>query len=99
MTAKSLNLLPNKVTIYQRDRSARWQARIKLKSGEWYLGYRGLANHGLNGELNPKMILSNTHTKFWWNCDCGSVYKQSANYLVRLYLKKSSYLCENCKGN
>jgi len=36
MTAKSLNLLPNKVTIYQRDRSARWQARIKLKSGEWY---------------------------------------------------------------
>jgi integrase len=36
MTAKSVNLLPNKVTIYQRDRSARWQARIKLKSGEWY---------------------------------------------------------------
>ena len=36
MTAKSLNLLPNKVTIYQRDRSARWQARVRLKTGEWY---------------------------------------------------------------
>ena len=36
MTAKSLNLLPNKVMICQRDRSARWQARIKLKSGEWH---------------------------------------------------------------
>ena len=36
MTAKSLNLLPNKVTIYLRDRSAKWQARVRLKTGEWY---------------------------------------------------------------
>ena len=55
-------------------------------------------NHELNGQINPKMILSNTHTKYWWNCECGSVYMHSANYLVKLHLKKSSYLCENCKS-
>ena len=36
MTAKSINLIRSKVTIYQRERSNLWQARIKLKSGEWY---------------------------------------------------------------
>jgi integrase len=36
MSAKSVNLIRSKVTIYQRERSALWQARIKLKSGEWY---------------------------------------------------------------
>lgn len=55
-------------------------------------------NHELNGQNNPKMILSNTHTKYWWNCECGSVYMHSANYLVKLHLQKSSYLCENCKS-
>ena len=36
MLPKSVNLLPNKVTIYLRDRSAKWQARVRLKTGEWY---------------------------------------------------------------
>jgi len=36
MTAKSINLIRSKVTIYRRERSQLWQARIKLKTGEWY---------------------------------------------------------------
>lgn len=32
----SISLLSNKVTIYKRESSSRWQARIKLSTGEWY---------------------------------------------------------------
>ena len=54
-------------------------------------------NFELNGDLSPKLIMSNSHSKFWWHCDCGSNFMHSPNYLVRLFTKNSVYKCKNCK--
>ena len=32
----SINLLPNKLSIYKRPKSPLWQCRYKLDNGEWY---------------------------------------------------------------
>jgi hypothetical protein len=75
--------------------------KIKLeKRGSLFDNYPSIAskwNYQLNGDLSPKLILSNSHAKFWWHCSCGSMYMQSPNYLVKLFKKDSLYKCENCK--
>ena len=33
--SKSINLLPNRLTLYQRSNSGRWQCRYKLNGSKW----------------------------------------------------------------
>jgi hypothetical protein len=34
--ANTTNIIPNKLTMYQRVEGGVWHYRIKLKTGEWY---------------------------------------------------------------
>ena len=75
--------------------------KIKLdKRGSLFDNYPSIAskwNYELNGDSTPNLIMSNSHSKFWWHCDCGSNFIYSPNYLVKLFKKNLIYKCLNCK--
>lgn len=50
-----ISLLPNKVAIYQRANSGRWQARIKLKTGKWERYSTGTADEAEAREAALKL--------------------------------------------
>ena len=57
-------------------------------------------NYKLNGEIRPEMVISNSHTKYWWKCNMGEdhVWKTSPNSLVQNSKKTSSNGCPVCRG-
>ena len=70
-----------------------------VKSGSLEDNFPELANKWsieLNGDLTAKSISSNSHTRVWWKCTCGNIFKQSPNHMTTLFSRGSSYGCEKC---
>jgi len=57
-------------------------------------------NYKLNGDTTPEMVISNSHSNFWWKCSKGvdHVWKASPNTLIGNIKKANSNGCPVCRG-